>query len=136
MTAALEACGRKQHAFGDVILQVVPKTPHCGLNEETLELHYDIQLEFSCNSLDVHGFLLDNTAFRGYFTALSTVPINISCENLAAKIAEDIRAMLGDRAHTLTYICVELRPFSGVSVSYVWPNQRRLSNISFTEESE
>lgn len=107
----------EQHASGHVVLKVVPGTPHCGVDDNTLKLRYQIDLKFDKDALDEHGFLLDNTAFRGYFTALSTVPIDYSCERLADKVAEDILAMMGERAEHVHSIRVTLSPFNGVSVT-------------------
>ncbi len=108
----------KQTANGTVVLQTVPDTCHCGFAGGPVSVDYAITLKFDYDSLDSSGFLLDNTAFRGYFTGLSSTPVDISCERLAAKVAADIIAMLGDRDAKLRYIAVTLSPFAGVAVHY------------------
>lgn len=107
----------EQHAAGHITLKVVPGSPHCGVDDNAVKLSYQIDLAYDKDALDEHGFLLDNTAFRGYFTALSTVPIDISCERLAEKIAEDVLAMMGARATHVRSVRVTLSPFKGVSVT-------------------
>lgn len=107
-----------QRAFGSVVLHVVPGTPHCGVDQQQLTLGYKIEIKYSDElaTLDHDGFLLDNTAFKGYFTALSTTPVSISCENLAKKIALDLMSMTSGR--NVEYIEVSLSPFSGIEVEY------------------
>jgi|SRR5712671_5007331 len=106
----------KQRAFGTTEFQVIPGTPHCGINDLTVTVDWKIELTWGADALDSNGFLLDNTAFKGYFTAMSTVAIDISCENLAKKIAEDIRAMAGSKLITVS---VTLSPFAGVEIEYI-----------------
>lgn len=106
----------KQRAFGTTEFQVIPGTPHCGVNDQTVTVNWKIELTWKSDALDENGFLLDNTAFKGYFTAMSTVPVNISCENLAKKIAHDIRDMAGER---LISVSVTLSPFPGVEIEFI-----------------
>ena len=106
----------KQRAFGTTVFQVIPGTPHCGINDQSVSVDWRIELCWTADALDADGFLLDNTAFKGYFTAMSTVAIDFSCENLARKIAADIRAMAGSKLITISVI---LSPFHGVEIEYI-----------------
>jgi hypothetical protein len=117
----------KQQASGTITLKVVPGTNHCGVDDNSVTVNYNIEIGFDNDALDDQGFLLDNTAFRGYWTAMSTVPIDISCERLAAKVCRDILGMLGARAANVRYLTVTLSPFDGVSVSHTLTNPPRVA---------
>jgi hypothetical protein len=106
----------KQRAHGTTEFQVVPGTPHCGINDQTVTVDWKLELVFESDALDSNGFLVDNTAFKGYFTGMSTNPIRISCENLAKKIAHDVAEMAGDK---LVSVSVVLSPFQGVEIEFI-----------------
>jgi hypothetical protein len=105
-----------QKANGTIDLKVIPGGTHCGIDDNMLHLTYAICLTFDDDALDESGFLLDNTSFRGYWTAMSTVAIDYSCELLAMKVGKDLAAMAGPH---LRSISVELSPFQGVSVTWI-----------------
>lgn len=107
-----------QKANGIFCVPVVPGTPHCGINDESLcSCAYRVSLEYDDTALDQNGFLLDNTAFRDYFASLASKPITISCENLARQICNDLCALCNHRAYRTT---VALSPFDGVEVSFTY----------------
>ena len=107
-----------QRASGDAILQVVPGTKHCSITEPSIHIRYHIAITYCTSALDEDGFLIEATAFKGYFTGLGANPISLSCERLSKKICMDFMDMLGDRKSKVLDCSVVLEPFPGVSVEY------------------
>jgi hypothetical protein len=98
-----------QHAEGEFRAHVLPGTPHCGLDDSSGHFKYEVLLEFHGEPLDDNGFLLDNTAFQGYFDSLPA--IGISCEELADQACLAFVSLLGDRAAYLKDCTVKIYPF-------------------------
>lgn len=99
-----------QHAAGNFSVDVVPGTPHCGVDNRNVNLRFDVSLEFGVNPLDHNGFLLDNTDFQRYFQDLP--PVDYSCETMARQSAEHF--MLDSR---VTSAVVRIYPFGETYVS-------------------
>lgn len=107
-----------QNASGTVELQVEAGSNHCSITEPTIKVQYKISIMFDVTALDDQGFLVDSLTFGAYFTALSSWPINYSCEFLAMKIGKDFIKMLTNRKEHVQGIEVTISPFPGVNVQY------------------
>lgn len=119
-----------QKANGQFCVPVVPGTPHCGINDESLcSCAYRIALEYDDSALDENGFLLDNTAFREYFAKLASNPVTVSCENLARKICADLCVLCNHRANVVT---VALSPFDGVEIMFTHSRDRMPVPVNFS----
>ena len=108
-----------QHAHGEFSATLVPGTAHCGLSYGAGigNFKYTVEIEYiSDEALDHNGFLLDNLTFQDYFQHLE--PINVSCEILARRCANDFKKMVGTRTAYVCAVRVAIYPFGDVFVQY------------------
>lgn len=103
-----------QHAAGEFEVDVVPGTPHCGVDQRRGHFRYVVDIIYHDGALDSNGFLLDNTSFRQYFDSLG--PVSISCEQLARRSCEELIAQLGERKRYVMSASVSIVPFGEVYV--------------------
>lgn len=99
-----------QHSSGDFSVDVIPGTPHCGIDANRANLRYMVDLTFTLNPLDHNGFLFDNTDFQYYFQHIP--PVDYSCEVLAQRSAEHF--MADSRVQSAV---VRIYPFADTYVS-------------------
>jgi len=104
-----------QRFHGVFTAYAVQGTPHCGVMHGRIECPVEIQVRYRAGAevLDQDGFLLDNTWFRQYLADFYHVQLTISCERVAALMAEQIMEAAGGRAE---WASVDMEPVHGVHV--------------------
>lgn len=103
-----------QQAKGEFQVEVVKGTHHCGVDDRRGQFKYEVTVLFHANPLNEYGFLLDNTDFQHYFQNLG--PVDISCELLAERSANDFLNLLKGREHLVKSLQVKIYPFGEVYV--------------------
>jgi hypothetical protein len=89
----------QQHAKGSFAVDVQGQF-HCGPNHDSPKrFDFEVTIHYPANALDSQGFLLDNTAFKGYFESLGRT--ELSCELLAKTACEYFDSLAGDRAQSI-----------------------------------
>lgn len=88
----------RQQALGNFSIDVIGEF-HCGPDNTSPKIfNYEVELRYPTGraALDEHGFLLDNTFFRLYFSSLKET--SLSCELLVIHCAHEIHTMTQGRA--------------------------------------
>jgi hypothetical protein len=111
----------RQSAEGAFECDVVPGTPHCGIDSTHSRFRYHVAITYTSRSvLDSNGFLLDNLTFQAYFNTLGK--LRVSCELVAANAVEYFVALLADNMRYVSDVSVCVFPFDGVCVEAVHSN--------------
>lgn len=104
-----------QRFTGIFTAYAVKGTPHCGVEHGRISCPVTIEVGYRAGAgvLDQNGFLMDNTWFRQYVADFADTRLTVSCERLAAMMAQQVLECCGDRGE---WCKVSLEPVAGVQV--------------------